>query len=133
MASGAYNYFKAHLMDATFNLPSDTLKAVLMDDSHAFNPDHDQWSEVSANAIAGTEKTLTNVTVAKDDTGDRGYVTADDLEWTGASFTAYHLVIYDDSTANDNLIVSLDFGGAQQTTNGTFRIEWDAGGILEIT
>ena len=133
MASGAYNYFKAHVMDGTFNLPSDTLKAVLMNDSHSFDPDNDEWSDVSANAVAGTEKTLANVTVAEDDTGDRGYFDADDLEWTSATFTVYHLVIYDDSTTNDNLVLSLDFGGAQQVTNGTFRVEWDADGILEIT
>jgi hypothetical protein len=40
-------------------------------------------------------------------------------------------VIYD-STASDNLIASIDFGGAKTVAAGTFTIQFDANGIITL-
>jgi len=56
---------------------------------------------------------------------------ATDSAWTTATFTAYHAVIYD-STAGNDLICSIDFGGAKTVSAGTFTIQWDSDGIITL-
>jgi hypothetical protein len=56
---------------------------------------------------------------------------ATDTSWTTATFTAYHAVIYD-TTNTSSLICSIDFGGAQTVTSGTFTIEWNSSGIISL-
>ena len=139
MASGLYNYFLAHLMDAGYNLGNggDTIKCGLLDNSHSFVAENDGWSDVSANEISGTGysaggATLANQAVSIDDTDDEGVFDADDVSWTSASFSAYHAVIYDDTHASDALVCSIDFGGVQTVTSGTFTIQFDSEGIVNI-
>lgn len=139
MASGVYNNFKAELMNGSYNLGSggNTLKLALLNNSHSFVAENDVWSDISANQISGTGytaggATLANQAVSIDDTDDEGVFDADDVSWTTASFTAYHAVLYNTSVTND-LILSIDFGGAQTVTAGTFTIQWNAEGILNLT
>lgn len=143
MASGVYNHFKANVMGAVHNLASGghTIKCALLDNSHVFTAENDAWADVSANEIAGTGysaggATLANQSVSIDDTDDEGVFDADDVSWTSASFSAYHAVIYNDTPTTptaDPLICSIDFGGVQTVTSGTFTIQWDAEGIINIT
>lgn len=134
MASGAYNRFKANLMNKEVDLEADTIKVALMDSNHSFTATHNTWSDVSANEISGTgytaggsglaSKAVTQAATTKFD--------AADTVWAGASFTANHAVIYDDTLANDDLIVSVDFGGAQTVTSATFTISWHSDGIITL-
>ena len=140
MASGIYNYFKAHILDAEYDLGTGghTVRCALLDNNHSFVPEDDAWADVSANEISGTGYTaggeaLTGKSVSVDDTDDEGVWDADDMSWTSASFTAYHAVLYDDDHASNALICSIDFGGAQTVTSGTFTIHWDSEGIINIT
>lgn len=139
MASGVYNNFKAELMNKSYDLGSggDTIKVALLNNSHAFTAENDVWTDVSANEISGTGytaggATLANQAVSIDDTDDEGVFDGDDVAWTTATFTAYHAVVYDD-TVTDDLILSIDFGGAQTVTSGTFTIQWNSEGILNLT
>ena len=140
MASGVYNYFKAHLMDAEYNLGNgqDTIKTALLDNSHSFTAENDGWADVSANELASGSgyttggETLANQAVSIDDVDNEGVFDGDDEAWASASFTAYHAVIYDDTHASDALICSIDFGGAQTVTSGTFTIQWATEGIINI-
>lgn len=135
MASGIYNRFKANLMNKEVDLEADTIKVALLDNSHGFTATHNQWSEVSANEITGSGysspgqdlagKAVTQAATTKWD--------ATNAEWTSATFSAYHAVIYDDTLTNDDLICSIDFGGEKQVTAGTFTIQWDAAGIITLT
>lgn len=134
MASGIYNRFKANLMNKEIDLEADTIRVALFDNSHSFTATHNQWSEISANEVSGTGYTtkgeaLTTKAVTQ---GATTKFDADDTAWTGASFTAYHVVIYDDTLTNDDLIASIDFGGAQTVTSGTFTIQWHANGIITL-
>lgn len=134
MASGIYNRFKANLMNKEVDLEGDTVKVALLDDSHGFTSTHNQWSEVSANEISGTGYTAGGVALASKAVtqGATTKFDADDAEWTSATFTAYHAVIYDDTLTNDDLIASIDFGGAQSVSGGTFTISWHADGIITL-
>jgi len=135
MASGIYNRLKANLMNKEVDLEADTIKVALLDDSHSFTATHNTWSEVSANEISGTGYTsggeeLSNKSVTQ---GATTKWDADDVQWSSASFTAYHAVLYDDTLTGDDLICSIDFDGAQTVTNSTFTIQWDAAGIITLT
>jgi len=134
MASGIYDRYKANLMNKEVDMEADTIKVMLLDNSHSFTSTHNQKSEIVANEISGTGYTaggeaLTTKAVTQ---GATTKFDADDTQWTSASFTAYHAVIYDDTLTNDDLIASIDFGGAKQVTSGTFTIQWHANGILTL-
>ena len=135
MASGIYNRFKANLFNGEVDLEADTIKVALLDGNHSFTATHNTWSDVSANEISGTGYTaggeeLTNKTVTQ---GATTKWDADDVIWSNASFTAYHAVIYDDTLTGDDLIASIDFGEAKQVSNSTFKIAWDAAGIITLS
>jgi len=135
MASGIYNRFKANLFNKEVDLEADTIKIILLDDSHAFNAAHNVIGDVSANELATAggytqqDKALAGkgVTQAAATKWD-----ATDVEWTDATFTAYHAVLYDDTVGTDDLIGSIDFGGAKTVTAGTFKIQWHEDGIINL-
>jgi len=122
-------------MNKEVDLEGDTIKVMLLDDSHTFTATDNVIGDVSANEISGTgytaggaalaDKAVTQAAATKWD--------ATDIAWTEASFTAYHAVIYDDTVATDDLICSIDFSGAKTVSSGTFTIQWDAAGIITLT
>ena len=132
MASGIYNRFKANLMNKIVDLEADTIKVALYDNSHSFTATDTDYTTDNELATAGgytqggatlASKAVTEAATTKWD--------ADDRNWTTATFTAYHAVIYD-STAGNDLIASIDFGGAKTVAAGTFTIQWDADGIITL-
>lgn len=135
MASGVYNRFKANLMNKETDLEGDTIKVILLNNSHSFTATHNTYSQVSANELStaggytagGATLASKTVTQAATTAWD-----AADVSWSSASFTAYHAVIYDDTMTNDDLICSIDFGGAQTVASGTFTIQWNASGIITL-
>ena len=134
MASGIYNRFKANLLNKEIDLEADTIKVMLLNNSHAFTATHNQKSEIVANEISGTGYTaggaaLANKAVTQAATSKWD---ADDTAWTTASFTAYHAVIFDDTLTNDDLICSIDFGAAKTASAGTFTIQWHTDGIITL-
>ncbi len=139
MSSGIFNRMKANLFNKEIDLGNgaDTIKVLLLDNNHSFDPDDDILTDISANELetSGTgyvQKTLANQAVTQDDANDVAKFDADDLQWTTATFIAYHAVIYDDTLGSDDLIGSIDFGGAKSVTGGTFTIQWSSDGIVEL-
>jgi hypothetical protein len=135
MASGIYNRAKANLMNKEVDLEADTIKVALLNNSHSFTATHNTWSQVSANELAGSGGYTTGGATLASKAVTQAATTswdAADVSWTSASFTAYHAVIYDDTLANDDLICSFDFGGAQTVSSGTFTIQWNASGIITL-
>ena len=132
MASGIYNRFKANLMNKAVDLEADTINVALYDDSHAFTATDTDYttSNELATATGYTQggKALASKAVTE---GATTKWDAADLTWASSSFTAYHAVIYDTSVTND-LICSIDFGGAETVTSGTFTIEWHSDGIITL-
>ena len=132
MASGVYNRFKANLMNKVVDLEADTINVSLYDDSHSFTASDTDYTTTNELASTGgytqggqalSGKAVTEAATTKWD--------ATDIAWTSATFTAYHAVIWD-STAGNDLIASIDFGGAQTVSSGTFTIQWHADGIITL-
>lgn len=133
MASGIYERLKFNLMSKIVDLVNDTIKVLLLNNTHTFTSTHNVLSDVSANEISGTgyisggtalaNKTVTQASSAKFD--------ADDVSWNSATFTAYHAVL-NNVTASNNLICSIDFGGPITITSGTFTLVWDSAGIITL-
>lgn len=134
MASGIYERFKANLMNKEVDLEADTIKCALLSGSHSFTATHNTWSQVSANQITGTGYTAGGATLAGKGVTQAATTKWDatDVEWTTATFTTAHAVIYDDTLANDDLICSIDFGGDQTVTAAKFSIVWNAAGIITL-
>jgi hypothetical protein len=136
-----YNKFAEYFGDGTIDLDGDTFTIILMNSSHAFNATHTQLSQVSANQISSANgyvqdaKNLTSVTW----TESGGTVTFDaaDVVWTasgGSIGPAEHAVIYDNTAANNELVCSIDFDGAETAGDGTdFKITFHANGIFTIS
>lgn len=134
MASGMYNRFKANLMNKIVDLEVDAIKVMLLDGSHAFTAAHNVIGDVSDNEISGTGYTAGGAALAGKAVtqGASTKWDAADVEWTSATFTAYHAVIYDDTVGTDDLICSIDFGGAKSVSAGTFKIQWHVNGIITL-
>ena len=132
MANGIYNRFKANLMNKVVDLEADTIKVALYDNSHSFTATDTDYTTTNELATAGGY-TQAGATLAGKAVTEAATTKWDgtDLAWTTATFTAYHAVIYD-STAGNDLICSIDFGGAKTVAAGTFTIQWDASGIITI-
>jgi hypothetical protein len=135
MASGIYTTFKEYAGDATVDLDGHTFNVCLMTTTHAFAAANSIWANVSANEISGTGYTAGGLamTVTWSASGTSMKWDAVDSSWATASFTAYHAVIIDDSHASKALVCSIDFGGAQTVSAGTFTIQWNSDGILLVT
>ncbi len=126
-------------MKKTVDMVYDVIRVMLLNNTHAFNPDHTLKTDVNANEITGTGYTangaaLAGKAVTADNVDDEGVFDANDVSWAAASFSAYHAVIYDDTLTSpaDMLIASIDFGGIQTVTNGTFTIQFATEGIINI-
>lgn len=132
MASGIYSRFKANLMNKVVDLEADTIKVTLYDTNHSFTASDTDYTTDNELATTGgytqAGKTLTSAAVTEAATTKWD---ADDVAWTSATFTAFHAVIYD-STASNDLIASIDFGGGKTVAAGTFTIQFDASGIITL-
>lgn len=134
MASGIYDRFKANLFNKEVDLEGDTIIVILLDNSHAFTTTHNNLTDVSANELATAggytqqDKELAGKAVTQAATTKWD---GTDVEWTSATFSAYHAVLYDETAAND-LILSIDFGGVKTVTAGTFKIQWHVDGIINL-
>ncbi|KKK73526.1 hypothetical protein LCGC14_2892910, partial [marine sediment metagenome] len=118
MASGIYNRFKANLMNKEVDLEADTIKVALYDNSHSFTAADTDYTTSNELASGSGYTTGGNTLASKavTEAATTKWVAAD-RNWTAATFTAYHAVIYDTSVSND-LIASIDFGGAKAVVAG---------------
>lgn len=135
MASGIYNRFKANLMNKEIDLEGDTIKVMLLDGDHAFTATHNVIGDVNSNELAnGNGYTTGGATLASKSVTQAAATKFDaaDTAWAASSFTAYHAVLWDDTIATDDLICSIDFGGAKTVSSGTFTIQWHSDGIITL-
>ena len=120
---------------------TDTINCALLNGAGTIDEDTNvDWTDVSATEVSagggyttGGEQ-LTTPAVTLDTANNRLELDADDAQWTSATFSATHAVIYKDSgvDANSPLLGYVDFGGTETVSSGTFTITWDAEGILQI-
>lgn len=91
----------------------------------------------NANEVSGTNYTaggalLTSTVVDESPTGTLRWDAAD-VSWASSTITnARCALVYADALGGNNAIVLVNFGADYSTSNGTFTIQWAAGGVLTI-
>lgn len=145
MASGVYNKGKYSIGKGTVDWENDTIKVMLLNTSHAFNPDHNFVGDIVANEISGVanytggfggsgRKTLATATVTENDTDDAADYDAVDPAWTalGAGDTIRYAVYIKEITndAASVLICCQDLGANYPTNGGDFSLTLNARGIM---
>lgn len=135
MADIIYNNFKEYIGDNTIDMDGDTFKVMLLDDGHTPSAAHDAPADVSGDELAnGNGYTTGGATLANvswSETGGTATFDADDVEWSGATFSARYAVIYSDTASK--LVCLLDFGSNQSPSAQTFRIAFHANGIFTLS
>ena len=134
MASGMYNRFKANLMNKILDLEADTIIVILLNNSHSFTATHNNLTDVSANELATAGGYTQQTKVLGGKAVSQAASTkwdGTDVEWTAATFSAWHAVLYD-ATASNDLICSIDFGSEKAVTAGTFTLQWHVNGIITL-
>lgn len=114
------NHFKYQVAKKLVDLSTDSLKAILMNTTFAFDKDaHATLANVTADQLATgngyTQNTLalTGVVLTEDDVNDRAQMTCDTITFTAAGGDigpSGALIIYNDTTADDTVIACIDFG-----------------------
>ena len=125
--------FKEDLFNKIQDLEADTIKIALYTSSAilgAATTAYSATNEISGTGYTAGGETLTSATVAT--SGTTAYVDFDNPEWTTATFTARGALIYNDTTAGDNSVAVLDFGGDFTVSSGTFRVMFPAPGATAI-
>lgn len=118
------NSFKQELLQGLHDLDGDSLKLALIADGSVGTLDATvtNYSDLGTDEVSGTGYTaggeaVANVTVTTD--SGKAIVDFDDIEWTGASFTARGCLLYN-ATQGNAAIAVYDFGADTTITNGVF-------------
>ena len=128
--------FKEDLFQKEQDLDTDSIKIALYTSSASLGAATTAYT--TSNEVSGTGYTAGGVVLANPVIGTSGttaYVDFDNPEWTSATFTTAGALIYNDTTAGDNSIAVLNFGGNFTVTAGTFRIVFPspgAAGLIRI-
>jgi hypothetical protein len=130
----------AHFVD----FDTDTIKVMLTtstytpnQDTHEFKSDvTNEVSDSTGDYVAGG-KALTTKVINLDTTSDFVYLSADNPQWLGCTFTARIAVLYKDTGTGSTspLIGWIDFGANQVLAAQDFRIVWAnaaSGGVVKI-
>lgn len=132
------NFLKNVLSGKVVDWINHTIKVMLCTSSYVPNVDTHQskadvTGEVSDAGYTAGGSALSNKTITYDPATDTVILDADDVAWPNSTITARYAVIYDDAGATDAdklLLGYVDFGQNMSSSNGDFRIVWDAAGIF---
>lgn len=122
-------------------LEGKTLRVVLLTSDHVTDIDTQEFlddinaNEVSATGYTANGQDLNNITTDLDLTNDRVELDADDTVWniTGSLTARFYAIIdWTGDASTSPVVVIVDFGSNQTTTDGAFTIQWNSQGILQI-
>lgn len=138
-----FNNFKHQLMEAVFNLLTDTVKVALVQTATPDKDAHTVWGDLSAKEVADGAvnytaggATLGSKAVTQDDANDRGVFTGANVSWTTlllttpANATPSHAVMYS-VTATSKLIACWEV--TTVTNGGNYTLQWAGTGIVLLT
>jgi len=146
MAAGPwviFNKAKLKLANGVFDLDTNTYKMVLTTSAQALDATFVgastdcRYADLTDEVANGSGYTTGGKTLAATWTQATGTMTfdVDDQAWTSSSITARYAVIYDDTTANKNLLAYclLDSTPADVTTSsGTLTVTIHASGVFTL-
>jgi hypothetical protein len=135
-----YDPYWQSLNNKEINLLSDSIKLMLLGAGYSPNRGaHRYKSDVVAQEVSGAGYTAGGTLVGS----MAGAIAANvytisgaNASWPGATLSANFAALYDSTPATDAtrpLIGYVDFGGAQNPSNGTLSVTWAAGGIGTVT
>lgn len=123
MASALYPAFKEGLLNKEQDLNTDVIKVALVNTGtdYTYSSAHDQLADVTTYS-GTTDQTITSATITN------GVFDGDNVTFTAVAIdgskTVDALVIYNDTTAGDELIAYID-GFSSVTPNGTdITVTW---------
>ena len=99
------------------------------------------WASIASGEISGAGYTASGKTVSGLVLNFNGHnpsrlrLDGSDISWASSTITARYAVLYKD-TGNGStspVIGFVDFGSDQSSSSGTFEIQWNANGIIEIS
>jgi len=122
------NHYKYQLATAKINFLTDTFKMILMTPAFSFDKDtHATLADITASQIATgngytqNSITLAGVSVTEDDTNDRMIATWNNVTVTasgGAIADFGSIIIYDDTTTDDTIILHTNLDTTVSLPNG---------------
>ncbi len=128
-----YNSYKDDLLEGNIDLASDTIKVALTTSDYDPSAGHDFFDDITnelstAGGYEAGGKQITTPSITA------GVFDADDTMWASATFTARYGIVYKDTgvAGTSPLIGYIDFDEDQSPEDQTFRIVWNAGGIISI-
>lgn len=139
MTDVIFNNFKKNIMNGGIDLDTDDIYVMLV--TSDFTPDADTMefvnevtSEVTGTGYTAAGQALDNKAVTVDTTDDEGVFDADDVTWSSSTITARGAVIYKkvENTTESPLVVYIDFTEDKSSSDGDFKIAWNAEGILNL-
>lgn len=140
MADVIFNSFKRDIMNGSIDLDTDAINIMLV--TSAYVPDQDAHTKrsditgevVGAGYSAGGQA-LAGKTVTGDNTDNEGVFDANDPAWAASTITARGAVLYKargGAATADELIAYLDFVTDKISTAGTFTVQFNAEGIINL-
>lgn len=128
ITASPYGKFLLALGTGAFNLPTDTLKVMLLGTSYAPDLDTDEFlPDVSPHEITGTNYTaggqaLTGVTWTYDAVNNRAVLAAANLTWPAATLATRYGAVYKSTgvPTTSRLVGLFDFGSTQSVTADEF-------------
>jgi hypothetical protein len=140
MADVIYHNFFLQIMTKTMNLGSggDVFNLALFTSSKVVEVDDvtygitNECPETGNYVHGGYAFTNTNSSVTDVDASDWTiFDINEDASWTNATITARYAQLYDASVTN-KLICLFDFGADKSSTSGTFKVVFNASGVLKL-
>lgn len=141
MASFIYNSFKKSALDGDIDLVNDTIKLMLLDETHT--PDKDAHAfiddvsgdEVSSSGYTAGGQALASKSTTQDNANDLAYLDAADLSWSSVSFTTRYGVLYKDTgtPSTSPLIAIFDWGADKSPSSENFSVAWSANGVIRLS
>ena len=146
MANFIFNGFKKYMADSGAAWVSSTVKVLLVhatndaDRDDTYVGDIGTLGELLTSAGTGySRKTLaaTSLTATRDDANDVTILDADDPSWTTldeATIQAAIIYIFVTNDSDSVNVAYIDTGGFPFVTNGgTFTIQFNSGGIIQVS
>lgn len=129
MASLIYNSAIDDMARGVIDFDTDTFKTMLVSSTYTPDKDADETRNDVINEVFGTGYTVggttTACTVTKDTANDKVTLSFAAASWSSSTITAAAAVIYKSrggSSADDELVAYIDFGGNVSSTGGTFSV-----------
>lgn len=128
-----YSSYKDNLLAGDIDLDTDTIKVALCSASYTPSLAHNFFDDITNELTTTGGYTAGGATLASP-TISAGVFDAADTEWSSATFTCRYGILYKSTgvAGTSPLIGYIDFDGNQSPSSQTFKIIWNASGIITI-